>query len=225
MTALRPAPPLAVADLMPIERTALIELLRSFTATEWDAPTECPAWTVKGIALHLLGDDLSLLSRQRDSEPSPVVVEPTAGWQGLISALDDFNQQWVARAGFFGTELLAELLSVTGEWTHRWYATVDPESRGEPVHWASPDPAPYWLLAARELLERWIHHHQIRRAVGRPDLADGRLFAAAVATTIRGFPQGFEALPAPDGTTVTIETPGGTWTVAKAEHGGHWSLF
>lgn len=41
--------------------------------------TECPAYTVKGIATRVLGDDLSLLSRQRDEAENGLVqvaVEP-----------------------------------------------------------------------------------------------------------------------------------------------------
>jgi len=49
------------------ERAALAELLESLAPDDWARPTECPAYTVKGIATHVLGDDLSLLSRQRDA--------------------------------------------------------------------------------------------------------------------------------------------------------------
>jgi Mycothiol maleylpyruvate isomerase N-terminal domain len=48
------------------ERDALLELLRELAPRDWTRPTECPAYPIKGIATHVLGDDLSLLSRQRD---------------------------------------------------------------------------------------------------------------------------------------------------------------
>jgi uncharacterized protein (TIGR03083 family) len=57
-------------DLTPAlrpERAELLALLRGLSADDWQRPTECPAWNVKGIALHILGDDLSLLTRQRDA--------------------------------------------------------------------------------------------------------------------------------------------------------------
>lgn len=60
------------------ERDALLELLERLSADDWSKPTECPAYSVKGIATHVLGDDLSLLSRQRDGAV-----------QGLVYLTDD----------------------------------------------------------------------------------------------------------------------------------------
>src|SRR5690606_35965736 len=50
---------LDVTALLRPERAVLIDLLGGLEATDWDRPTECPAYTVKGVATHLLGDDLS----------------------------------------------------------------------------------------------------------------------------------------------------------------------
>jgi hypothetical protein len=55
-----------VLDVLEPERSALVELLISLGPEDWARRTECPAYSVKGVATHLLGDDLSLLSRQRD---------------------------------------------------------------------------------------------------------------------------------------------------------------
>jgi uncharacterized protein (TIGR03083 family) len=56
-----------VLDVLQPERAALLALLEGLRPDDWQRPTECPAYTVKGIATHVLGDDLSLLSRQRDA--------------------------------------------------------------------------------------------------------------------------------------------------------------
>ncbi|MGZ4678109.1 MAG: maleylpyruvate isomerase N-terminal domain-containing protein, partial [Acidimicrobiia bacterium] len=56
--------PLDVLDLLGPERRLLCDLLAGLTAEQWSTTTECPAWTVRGVALHVLGDDLSLLARQ-----------------------------------------------------------------------------------------------------------------------------------------------------------------
>ena len=48
------------------ERSTLTSLLEGLGPDEWGRSTECPAYSVKGVAMHILGDDLSLLSRQRD---------------------------------------------------------------------------------------------------------------------------------------------------------------
>jgi uncharacterized protein (TIGR03083 family) len=186
------ARPVMVGDLLLDERRTLLEFLVELQPEDWERPTECPAWTVRGICLHLLGDDLSLLSRQRDERPSPVALAADAkGWDQLFILLDQFNETWVDAASFLSTPLLRQLLQLTGDWTHAWYTSVDPERLGEPVAWAGPEPAPYWLNAAREYLERWIHHEQIRRALNATALDEARWVVPAVATAVRGFPAGF----------------------------------
>jgi len=55
-----------VTHLFPPERASLLELLGSLDAGRWQAPTVCPGWSVRDVALHLLGDDIGLLARRRD---------------------------------------------------------------------------------------------------------------------------------------------------------------
>ena len=141
----------------------------------------CPSWTVKGIALHVLGDDLSLLSRQRDEATNGLITfaaeHPGLGFRQL---LDGFNEQWVHAATFLSEALVVELLRLTGEWTARYYSDVDPDARGEPVgFFGARGPSPYWQISAREYMERWIHQHQVRRAAGLSDLGEPFLHAAA----------------------------------------------
>jgi hypothetical protein len=139
-------------------------------------------------------------------------------------ALDRFNEQWVSAASFLSPPILIELLTLSGEWTHLFYSTTDSDRLGEAVPWIGPDPAPYWLLSAREYWERWIHQQQIRRAVGRPGLNTPRFLVPAVAVAMRGFPQGLAAFPAPAGTTVTVAITGAAaWTVGSDGH--TWTLY
>ena len=211
-------------SLLATERAELLTFLGALGAADWAAPTECPAWSVKGIALHLLGDDLSILSRQRDGEPSPVAIEAGSDWDSLFVALDRHNEQWVAASSDFSVRLLVDLLRLSGEETHRWYTTVDPDVLGETIPWVGPEPAPYWLLCAREYLERWIHHCQIRRAVDHAEWFDEKWVDPAVAVAVRGFPAGLAALPAPDGATVALALDRGqAWTVRR-DHDG-WRLY
>jgi hypothetical protein len=74
VAAVRPAGQLDMTSLLFGERAALLDLLGGLDPSGWQAPTECPAWSVKGIALHLLGDDLSLLSRQRDDATNSLAI-------------------------------------------------------------------------------------------------------------------------------------------------------
>jgi uncharacterized protein (TIGR03083 family) len=220
---LQAAARLDLLPLYPVERGELLAFLSDLQPDEWAAPTECPAWSVKGIALHLLADDLSLLSRQRDDEPPGVAIEPGASFDELFVALDRFNDRWVEAASFFSTPVLLELLRLSGEWTQQFYGSVDPDRLGEAVPWIGPDSAPYWLLAAREYIERWIHQLQIRRATGRPGLHDARFVVPAAAVAVRGFPQGFAILPADEATTFTLSvSDAAAWTVRK--DGDAWTL-
>jgi hypothetical protein len=92
-----PAGSLDVTGMLEAEREAFVDLLVDLDDAEWVRPTECPAWSVHGIALHVLGDDLSLLSRQRDTAPSGLLqyarANPGLGFRAL---LDGFNEHGCA---------------------------------------------------------------------------------------------------------------------------------
>jgi len=189
-----------VLDALRPERRALLELLSELDADQWSATTECPEFTVKGIATHLLGDDLSLLSRQRDGAASGLVGiardHPGADIRELLAI---FNERWVTACEFFSVEVLVELLELSGEWTAAYYEHVDPAAPGEHVGFFGGTEAssPYWQSIAREYYERWIHHSQIRRAVGQPSLARRPLLDVGVeiAATVTGLYAGMPADP------------------------------
>jgi uncharacterized protein (TIGR03083 family) len=220
-------PPLDVTGMLEPERTALLDLLGGLDGDEWNAPTECPAWTVKGVALHVLGDDLSLLSRQRDESVQGLILyaesRPGLSFRQL---LDGFNEQWVEAAMFLSPPMVIELLRVAGEWTAAFYTEVDPHRPGEPVgffgaHGASPT-SPYWQAIAREYVERWVHQHQIRRALGRPDL--GREFLEPAAATVgRSFAAHLPGFDTAVGTIIQVAVDGvGAWSLTRSDEG--WSF-
>jgi uncharacterized protein (TIGR03083 family) len=181
--------PVDVLDLLVPERGALCELMDGLGPDDWARPTECPAWTVQGVALHVLGDDLSLLSRQRDAQVPSLLTEgslPT--WDGAPGPiLDRFNERWVHAATFLSPRALIDLLRWSGTASHEWYSTVDPDSTGEPVLLFGMQAAPYRYIAAREFLERWVHQLQIRRALdlGAGPLGRGPLAARGIEVVAR----------------------------------------
>jgi uncharacterized protein (TIGR03083 family) len=168
------AGPVEIVPTLRAERAVLLELLQSLNEEQWSLPTECPKWSIKGIALHLLCDDLSLLSRQRDGQQSGLVgFAQTHPGLSFLELLDGFNEAFVDGARFLSRDLLLELLKSTGDHSADFYAAKAPDELGEPVFWltavgAFPAPAPYWAIALREYNERFIHHHQIARALGVP---------------------------------------------------------
>jgi hypothetical protein len=154
-----------------------------------------------------------------------VSIAPGASFDELFVALDRFNEQWVSAAAFLSPVVVTELLRLSGQWTHLFYGAVDADDPGEVVAWIGPDPQPYWMLAAREYWERWIHQQQIRRAVGRPGLHDAGFVLPSVAVAMRGFPQSLAAFPAPAGTTITLALAdaAAAWTVGC--DGETWTLY
>src|SRR4029077_7616254 len=111
-----------VRPMLPPERQALLDLLRGLPPEAWDRPTERPAWNVKGLALHTLGDDLSLLSRQRDVSTNGLLLfaetHPGGSFRRL---LDGFNEQWVTAASFFSPRMILDLLALVGTWIEDFY--------------------------------------------------------------------------------------------------------
>jgi Mycothiol maleylpyruvate isomerase N-terminal domain len=60
-------PQRGVAQLVQRPAAAVQDLLASLDDADWGSPTPCPGWSVLDVSCHLVGDDLSLLARQRDS--------------------------------------------------------------------------------------------------------------------------------------------------------------
>jgi uncharacterized protein (TIGR03083 family) len=220
---LRPARPVEVLELLDEERAELVALLRSLDDADRAAATACEGWSVHDVALHLLDDDLRLLSRWRDRyEDAEIEAD---GWDDLVSALDEANEVWVEAARGTSPRLLGELLEVSGRLTADHFGSLQPGAPGEVVAWAGPDPAPTWLCIAREFTERWIHQQHIREAVSRPGLHGPRFVAPVLGTFMRSLPPAYGTLEAPEGTEVAVAiegSAGSPWSVKRRADG--WAL-
>lgn len=214
-----PLEPVLAVDLFPLERDALLQLLAQLSEEEWHQPTICPGWTVKDIVLHVLGDDVGLLSRKRDdfnlltSMKNPPQL---ASWNDLLTFLNENNAIWVQALRRMSHQLACTFLALTGKELYQYLATLDPFALGGPVSWAGPDPAPVWLDIAREYTERWVHQQHIRDAVGRPGFKDRQTFAPVLETFVRALPHTFREVHAHDGTLIQF--------LISGEAGGEWFL-
>jgi uncharacterized protein (TIGR03083 family) len=216
--------PILVVDLFPELLDALLDLLATLTDEQWAAPTICPGWSVKDLAGHLLGDDVGMLSRGRDSHN--LGGAPIAGWADLVAFINQQNAQWVAAARRISPRLLCDLLRLTGGQVTAYFQSLDPYALGGPVSWAGPDPAPVWLDLAREYTERWHHQQQIRDAVGRPGLIEPRYLAPALDAFVRALPHTYREVAAADQTLIALlisGDAGGTWFLLR-EH-ERWNLY
>jgi uncharacterized protein (TIGR03083 family) len=211
---LQPPQPIIVTDLFPEILTALLKLLASLSALDWQKPTVCPGWSVKDVALHLLGVEVGNLSRRRDDHTLDASVN---GWDELVAFINDWNQSWVQVARRISPRLLIDLLELTGLQTCDYFRSLDPYVLGDAVSWAGPEPAPAWLDLARDYTERWHHQQHIRDAVGQPGLKGPRHFAPVLAAFVWALPHAFRSIAAAENTSVTLTIIG--------ESGGQWSLL
>ena len=225
---MQPLEPIIVLDLFPPERQLLLELFSELTEDDWHKPTICAGWTVKDIALHLLGDDIGLLSRKRDGFDYLTSVDTSPAldsWDELVKYINERNDTWVQATRRMSSRLLCRLLASTGEELHQYFATLDPYAIGDAVSWAGAAAAPVWLDVAREYTERWVHQQHMRDAVNKPGLKEPRFFAPVLDTFVRALPRTYKDVQANDGTVIrlTISGPsGGEWCLLREKQ--QWNL-
>src|SRR5215813_5357697 len=104
-------PEIVVVDRFAPLRMELLTLLSGLDQEDWARPTAAPRWSVKDVALHLLGGDIGILSRERDAFRFGGVVETYGELRDLINTL---NEQWVLAGRRLSPRLLCELLAWTG---------------------------------------------------------------------------------------------------------------
>lgn len=66
-----PAEPIAVVELFPELQARLLDLLMGLSDEQWRLPTVCAGWSVKDVALHLLGGNVANLAPPRRSDRRP----------------------------------------------------------------------------------------------------------------------------------------------------------
>ncbi len=204
---MNPLPPVNTIPLFPEERSALLDLLSGLDAEDWSRDTVCPGWSVKDVAAHLLFDDLRRLSDGRDHyegerfQPSgarPFIVE-------LREWINSHNDGWVAGARGLSPPLIIGLLRWSGDETQAYFESLDPDAMSHiGVAWAGEERSANWFDLAREYSERWVHHAQIRQAVGAPMLYEQHLFVPLLNTMVRSLPFALRETEAADGSIVRL---------------------
>jgi len=220
---MQPPQPIFVSALFPILLSELVSLLKGLSKAEWDLPTACPSWSVKDVALHLLGGDIGILSGKRDGYS---IFTSINSWKHLVSLVNEQNERWVKGAQRMSPELIIELLNFMGEKVSEYFQSLDPLMIGTPVSWVGPEPAPVWLDLAREYTERWHHQQHIRDSVGKPGLKEPKFLAPILDTFILALPRTFKDIEAESGTSIGIGITGSIrkqWTLNNTL--GDWRLY
>ena len=215
--------PILTTDLFPELRRHLLSLLNSLTSEEWAMPTTAGDWTVKNVALHLLGGDIGVLSRKRDGHSLP--ADDISNWHEFVAFIDGLNRVWLDATRRMSSRVLCDLIAHTGPQAEAYFASLDPFAEGDSVEWAGPGPQRQWLDIAREYTERWHHQQQIRDATNRHGLYEPRLFAPVLDTFVRAMPHTFRNVDGPEGTIVQLTITGrggGEWALRRAK--GKWEL-
>lgn len=215
--------PVITAELFPEIHTELLALLKSLTSEDWQKSTVCPGWSVKDVALHLLGGEIGNLSRRRDGH---VLDASIHSWNELVHFINDWNENWVSVARRISPRLMIDLLALSGAQMSTFFQELDPFAMGGAVSWAGDDPAPVWLDVAREYTERWLHQQHIRDAVDRPGLKQPKYLSPVLAAFIRALPRTYRTTLADKNTTVTLSITGeagGRWSVVQEN--GVWNLY
>ncbi len=200
-------PTVRIAPLFESERESLLGLLDGLSGEDWERPTPCEAWTIHGLCLHLLGNDLRLLARRRDGylgTPMPTDLDDT----GRAFWLDHLQSEWVHAGRRISPQMTQELLA----WTLPQLVAVldreDPAALTARVSWAGPDLVPVGLDHVRELSEYWIHRQQLLDALGRPNDIDGRILGLILDGLRWAFPHRLGIAKAPPGSAVVIDLIG-----------------
>jgi Mycothiol maleylpyruvate isomerase N-terminal domain len=207
--------PLDVRALMRRERQELVSLLSSLSPEDWHADA-IGSWDVHAVTLHLFRSDFVRLREGWNGlrEGSGLLLDYAA----LTEIIERGNDAWVEASRQIPTVLIPDLLLVSGGRLDESVVEVDMEAPGVPVAWTGSGPTPVWLDLAREYTDRWVHHQQIRDAVGKGGLRAEEWMRPVLETFMLALPRAYDAVQAPQRTTVRIViggASGGTWYLRR----------
>lgn len=218
-------PPILCAHLSRKVDEALIELLNSLTAPEWDFETIVPWWKVRDVVGHLLDTVLHKLSLVRDSwnmEPPPLDTP-----HDVVALVNRLNHEGVTVYRRLSPRVLSDLMRLACDQSARFHESLDPFAPAAfHVSWAAEETSLNWFDTARELTERRHHQQQIRLATNRPGPVELDLYHPVLDCFLRGLPDLYRHVDRPIETSLLIEVSGecgGRWYLSKQAAG--WQLL
>lgn len=148
------------------------------------------------------------------------------GYHDLVNWLNKLNNDWVVAMNRVSPDMMILLHKTTGPLTTAYFASLEPFDEAIfAVDWAGESKSYNWMHQAREYTEKWHHQQQTRDAVGIEGIMTEQFYPSFIDTYMRGLPNAFKDVDAPNGTTVSVEvtsTLGGTWFLTRID--GSWQL-
>ncbi|MHB1854114.1 MAG: maleylpyruvate isomerase family mycothiol-dependent enzyme [Acidimicrobiales bacterium] len=198
-------PKAAVTAALVEEWDTLAGLLAELSEAEWATPTALPGWSVKDVAAHVVGTELSLTG-----QASPALAEDTRAKPHIKNDIGAINEAWVEsfRAGP-GSEVVDRLRSVTAR--RRAELEAMTQEAFDADSWTPAGPGSYGRFMQIRVYDCWIHEQDIRAALGRPGHDSGPCAEQSLDEVVRalGYIVGKKA-GAPQGASVSIELEGPT---------------
>lgn len=179
------------------------ELCADLTAEQWDAPTDCPGWTVRDNVSHLIAIERRLLGFPDDP---PLDHYP----DHVKNDVGKFNENAISlRRSRPGSVVLAEFVDVTEQRLRMLGAMSTADF--DRVGWSPIGEIPYRQFMTVRLFDSWSHEQDIRRALDRPGHLTGPVVDVVLAWHARslGYIVGKKA-GAPDGSIVVFSVSGPT---------------
>ena len=169
-------------DLVSIEVTLTVGLLRELDEAEWDLPTVCTGWTVRDVVAHVIGQYEGL------ARPHRLVrrVRAARRMPG-VGVLDGHNQLQVAQRTGLAPQRLLDELQLWGGRAVRAGNRIPALVRGRmklsilfPEAVEMPEDSLDYLLRVIGPRDPWMHRIDIATATGRkltPDDHDATMIA------------------------------------------------
>lgn len=195
----------AVVDALVGEWAALADLLAPLSEQEWLTPSPCPGWTVKDLAAHVIGTELTL-----EGQASPPLTDELRAQAHIRNDIGAVNEAWVdSFRSRPGTEVLAALREVTGRRAAALGAMSQEDFDAD--SWTPAGPGSYGRFMQIRVYDCWIHEQDIRAALDRPGHLSGPPAEQSLDEVGRalGFIVGKKA-GAPQGSSVEIDLSGPT---------------
>ncbi len=132
---------------------ALETLGTDLTSAEWETPSLCPDWTVRGVFEHLVGIENALVSWIPDAADTPPPFSLARTFAKEVAELD-------------ALAFMKEVRGVLGR-RRRDLRVLGPSDLAQPS-WTPVGPGTYGRFMEIRVFDFWVHERDITTPLGRP---------------------------------------------------------